>query len=255
MAEQLVSSLHQESSAGESRDALGAAVKVRELELEVERLSSRAEHLRAQNDVLSLTLSESRAMGERLAVLLGKYESNCMALRLALERADRVSEAFEALVALVESEMSLLLANCQMAGIGLAGGRSVPGWEDGSKDWSALWKRATERRRSSENLARCLLARHDKDRDHWEDSGRHTRYYFCCYFMTRHESWFNDFFLHSTTSSTSSGAESGSGSGSNPAATLEPTERKVRDLVIRLKGFCILQSYFCLQNPHSLFSF
>ena len=90
-------------------------MKVRELELEVERLSSRAEHLRAQNDVLSLTLSESRAMGERLAVLLGKYESNCMALRLALERADRVSEAFEVLVALVESEMSLLLANCQMA--------------------------------------------------------------------------------------------------------------------------------------------
>lgn len=43
--------------------------------------------------------------------------------------------------------------------------------------------------------------------------------------------------LHrSTTSSTSSGAESGSGSGSNPAGTLEPTERKVRDIIIRLKG-------------------
>jgi len=39
-----------------------------------------------------------------------------------------------------------------------------------------------------------------------------------------------------TTSSTSSGAESGSGSGSNPAATLEPTERKVRDIISRLKG-------------------
>jgi len=37
----------------------------------VERLASRSEHLRAQNDVLSLTLAESRAMGERLAVLLG----------------------------------------------------------------------------------------------------------------------------------------------------------------------------------------
>lgn len=41
---------------------------------------------------------------------------------------------------------------------------------------------------------------------------------------------------YSTTSSTSSGAESGSGSGSNPAGTLEPTERKVRDIIIRLKG-------------------
>lgn len=37
----------------------------------MERLASRSEHLRAQNDVLSLTLAESRAMGERLAVLLG----------------------------------------------------------------------------------------------------------------------------------------------------------------------------------------
>ena len=47
------------------------AVRLGELELEVERLASRSEHLRAQNDVLSLTLAESRAMGERIAVLLG----------------------------------------------------------------------------------------------------------------------------------------------------------------------------------------
>ena len=43
------------------------------------------------------------------------------------------------------------------------------------------------------------------------------------------------FFFDSTTSSTSSGAESGSGS-SNPAATLEPTERKLRDVIARLKS-------------------
>lgn len=41
----------------------------------------------------------------------------------------------------------------------------------------------------------------------------------------------------STTSSTSSGAESGSGSGSNPGTTLEPTERKVRDIIAKLKGW------------------
>ena len=179
MAEQLVSSLHHESSEETWRDAVGAANKVRELELEVERLSSRAEHLRAQNDVLSLTLTESRATAEKLAVLLGKYESNCLALRMALERSDRVSEAFEVLATLVESEMSLLLANCQMAGIGLAAGTGrVSGWEDNTcKDLSVLWKRATERRRSSENLARCLLAKYDKDRhlDHLDESGRHTR--------------------------------------------------------------------------------
>lgn len=106
-----------------------------------------------------------------------------MALRLALERADRISEAFEVLAALVESEMSLLLANCQVAGLGLpgrgGGSGGGSGWESepgsGGKDWSMLWKRANERRRSAENLARSLLTRHDRDRDHWEDSGRHTK--------------------------------------------------------------------------------
>ena len=72
MAEQLVSSVHQDSVQGEANHASGGeAVRVNELELEVERLASRSEHLRAQNDVLSLTLAESRALGERLAVLLG----------------------------------------------------------------------------------------------------------------------------------------------------------------------------------------
>nr|CAH0099402.1 unnamed protein product [Daphnia galeata] len=218
VAEQLVCSVHQDSVQGEAHHASGAEiVRVNELELEVERLASRSEHLRAQNDVLSMTLAESRALGERLAVLLGKYESNCMALRMALERADRVSEAFEVLAALVESEMSLLLANCQVAGLGLTG-RGGSAWETesggNSKDLSVLWKRATERRRSAENLARSLLSKYDRERDNWEDTGRHTN----------------------TTSSTSSGAESGSGSGSNPACTLEPTERKVRDIIGRLKG-------------------
>ena len=100
-----------------------------------------------------------------------------MALRLALERADRVSEAFEVLAALVESEMSLLLANCQVAGLGLPGRVMADSDSNGSggKDWSVLWKRANERRRSAENLARSLLTRYDRDRDHWEDSGRHTK--------------------------------------------------------------------------------
>lgn len=48
--------------------------------------------------------------------------------------------------------------------------------------------------------------------------------------------FFYDYFRSTTSSSTSSGAESGSGSGSNSAATLEPTERKVRDTILRLKA-------------------
>ncbi len=75
MAEQLVCSVHQDSVQGEAHHASGAeSVRVNELELEVERLASRSEHLRAQNDVLSMTLAESRALGERLAVLLGIFD-------------------------------------------------------------------------------------------------------------------------------------------------------------------------------------
>ena len=93
--------------------------------------------------------------------------------------------------------MALLLANCQVAGLGLAGRGGGGGggglWDpsassasssetggsgSNSKDVSVLWKRANERRRSAENLARCLLARYGDQRngDHWtEDSGRHTK--------------------------------------------------------------------------------
>lgn len=98
---------------------------------------------------------------------------------MAVERADRVSEAYEVLAALVESEMALLLANCQVAGLGLAA-RPGTGWDPESvasgKDLSVLWKRATERRRSAENLARSLLAKYDRERDYWEDTARHTKY-------------------------------------------------------------------------------
>ena len=117
---------------------------------------------------------------------------------MALERADRVSEAFEVLAALVESEMSLLLANCQVAGIGLTAGGARPSRDDPqtNKDWSTLWKRATERRRSAETLARRLLARHDRDKDYWEDSGRHTRYRsFLSLFLTYLLSYFLFFLL------------------------------------------------------------
>ena len=77
VAEQLVSFFHQDSVRGEAHNVSGAeSIRVNELELEVERLASRSEHLRAQNDVLALTLAESRALGERLAVVLGEYSSS-----------------------------------------------------------------------------------------------------------------------------------------------------------------------------------
>lgn len=94
-------------------------IKIKEFEIERERLTSRIDNLRSQNDLLTITLDESRAHADRLTVLLGKYESNNMAVQLALNFADQAQEAYDVLVALLESELSMLLSNCRAAGIGI----------------------------------------------------------------------------------------------------------------------------------------
>lgn len=51
-------------------------------------------------------------------MLVGKYESNATALALALGYSDQALEACQVLVALLDSEIGVLLANCRAAGIG-----------------------------------------------------------------------------------------------------------------------------------------
>lgn len=75
----------------------------KQLEFETERLGSRLEHARAQNTVLQLTLEETKNHCERLSLLVGKYESNVTALRLALNATNKAIEAYDVLVSLLES--------------------------------------------------------------------------------------------------------------------------------------------------------
>ncbi|XP_046688739.1 colorectal mutant cancer protein isoform X2 [Homalodisca vitripennis] len=98
VAEQLVSELQEECDQQELslRDR-------RQLELETERLSARLEHSRSQVNVLQLTLDESKSHCERLCLLVGKYESNVTALRLALTSCDRAIEAYDLLVSLLDA--------------------------------------------------------------------------------------------------------------------------------------------------------
>ena len=56
--------------------------KLQEFEIEMERLSSRIEHLKSQNEVLTLTLTESKNHCDNLTVLIGKYESNHTGLEI-----------------------------------------------------------------------------------------------------------------------------------------------------------------------------
>ncbi|XP_060525082.1 colorectal mutant cancer protein isoform X2 [Cylas formicarius] len=77
------------------------------IDMEMRKVQSKLEHARAQNTVLVLTLSETKAHCDRLALLCGKYESNAIALRLALGLTDRAIEAYDVLLALLETELSL----------------------------------------------------------------------------------------------------------------------------------------------------
>ncbi|XP_044580956.1 colorectal mutant cancer protein [Cotesia glomerata] len=100
IAEHLVSDLLEQSNIQELNGS------EEQFEVETERLKSRLEHARANNAVLALTLHESKAQCDRLSLLVGKYESNATALNLALSFSDRTIEAYDVLVALLETEMA-----------------------------------------------------------------------------------------------------------------------------------------------------
>lgn len=74
------------------------------LQNEVQRLQKKIEHLKVQNTVTSLTLAESREHCDQLYLLCGKYESNAVALQQALNCTDRAIEAYDVMLALLESK-------------------------------------------------------------------------------------------------------------------------------------------------------
>ncbi|XP_017119244.1 colorectal mutant cancer protein isoform X1 [Drosophila elegans] len=114
-----------------------------QLSKELERLQRRVEHLEMRNTMLALTLDECKEHTEHLYLLCGKYESNAVALQLALNCSDRAIEAYDVMLALLESKLALL----------------------GEK--SAVTE---ESRRSVEAVARHLLARLDSEKNVCENS-------------------------------------------------------------------------------------
>lgn len=80
---------------------------IQDLQNEVFRLQRRVEHLKLQNSVLTLTLSESKQHCDHLYLLCGKYESNAVALQQALNCNDRAIEAYDVMLALLESKLAI----------------------------------------------------------------------------------------------------------------------------------------------------
>ncbi|XP_054445933.1 colorectal mutant cancer protein isoform X2 [Pteronotus mesoamericanus] len=162
VAEHLAHSLQDCSNIQEIFQTLyshGSAIsesKIREFEVETERLNSRIEHLKSQNDLLTITLEECKSNAERMSMLVGKYESNATALRLALQYSEQCIEAYELLLALAESEQSLILGQFRAAGVG-----STPGDQSGDENITQMLKRAHDCRKTAENAAKALLLKLD----------------------------------------------------------------------------------------------
>ncbi|XP_018418002.1 PREDICTED: colorectal mutant cancer protein isoform X1 [Nanorana parkeri] len=161
VAEHLAHSLQDCSNIQEIFQTLyshGSAIsesKIREFEVETERLNSRIEHLKSQNDLLTITLEECKNNAERMSMLVGKYESNATALRLALQYSEQCIEAYELLLALAESEQSLILGQFRAAGVGSVAEQS------GDENITQMLKRAHDCRKTAENAAKALLMKLD----------------------------------------------------------------------------------------------
>ncbi|ELW67397.1 Colorectal mutant cancer protein [Tupaia chinensis] len=161
VAEHLAHSLQDCSNIQEIFQTLyshGSAIsesKIREFEVETERLNSRIEHLKSQNDLLTITLEECKSNAERMSMLVGKYESNATALRLALQYSEQCIEAYELLLALADSEQSLILGQIRAAGVGSSPDQS------GDENITQMLKRAHDCRKTAENAARALLLKLD----------------------------------------------------------------------------------------------
>ncbi|XP_064131104.1 colorectal mutant cancer protein isoform X3 [Loxodonta africana] len=162
VAEHLAHSLQDCSNIQEIFQTLyshGSAIsesKIREFEVETERLNSRIEHLKSQNDLLTITLEECKSNAERMSMLVGKYESNATALRLALQYSEQCIEAYELLLALADSEQSLILGQFRAAGVG-----SSAGDQSGDENITQMLKRAHDCRKTAENAAKALLMKLD----------------------------------------------------------------------------------------------
>jgi len=141
--------------------------KIKEFEIEFERLASKIDNLKSQNDLLSLTLEESKAHSDRLTVLIGKYESNNTALQLAMSYSDQALEAYDVLVALLDSEQGVLLANCRAAGLGSIGSGAAAGDSgmegDEQDEVTSVIQKSQLTRKLAEHSAKQLLQRLDRN--------------------------------------------------------------------------------------------
>ena len=127
-----------EPPAGETSSSIDrSSLPTKETELKLAKALSQVDHLKSQNDVLQLTLDDAKTTSEKLSIQLARHESNATAMQLTLAYADQAVEAYDVLVALLETEVALAHDS-----------------DDHVK--------AQDNRRSALSVARHLICRYDK---------------------------------------------------------------------------------------------
>lgn len=138
IVEHLVSDLIQ------SNNMMDSFIETSQLDTEFQRLQRRIEHLKVRNSVLALTLEECKEHCDHLYLLCGKYESNAIALQSAVNCSDRAIEAYDVMLALLESKMALLKESSSAA-------------EDSRKSVEAVARHLLDRLESEKNLSENSL--------------------------------------------------------------------------------------------------
>lgn len=128
----------------------------------LKRVQRDLKHARLQNNILTLTVAESRAHTNRLYLLCGKYESNAIALHQALCCSDRAVEAYDVMLALLESRLAIVETHGGggVGGTMLSDDKCSDGSEAaGDSGADAGCSPALESRRAAEAVAQHLLQR------------------------------------------------------------------------------------------------
>ncbi|XP_066460880.1 colorectal mutant cancer protein-like isoform X4 [Eleutherodactylus coqui] len=96
------------------------------MESEMKWLKGHLDHVKQWNEQLSVTLQKCKTDSEKLSMHLGKQESACTALRLALQSSERCLKTYSVLLALAEAKHEIMLRQATSGDILNAGWRLLP---------------------------------------------------------------------------------------------------------------------------------
>lgn len=96
------------------------------LETEMRQLKRYLDHVKELNEQLIGTLEECKNDSEKLSMYLGKLESTCTALRLALQASERCLKTYSVLLALAEAKGEILLSQVNSGDLLHSGWSLVP---------------------------------------------------------------------------------------------------------------------------------